>query len=221
MPTTVEIQLFKYDELTPTAQEKAREWYRDLEMQDCDLSFVTEDFTEIAEMLGFDFSTHTVTLYGGGKRQEPNIYYSLSYSQGDGASFEGRYEFRKGFAKAVKTHAPQDTKLHAIVNELARIQKACGYRLSATITQSGNYTHARTMSAEVYQKDDRYMEESKPFADNLESDFQEVVYDLGDWLHDRLKEEYEFRLSDESITESLEANDYDFEADGSRAKHGN
>lgn len=71
--------VYKFDELSDSAKEKAREWFRGTDCQDFhDVhgESVIEDFCEIAGHLGFDISADDVEWSGFS-------------SQGDGASFTG------------------------------------------------------------------------------------------------------------------------------------
>src|SRR3546814_448929 len=90
MPTVIETTVFTFDELTDAAKERAREWYRisNLEYEWWDCTY--DDFSTICEILGVELKTHPIRLMGGGTRQKPCIQFRGFWSQGDGASFEGR-----------------------------------------------------------------------------------------------------------------------------------
>jgi hypothetical protein len=77
---TIETKVYEYDELSKEAQEKAREWYS----QGNDYPFLSGDMHETLETLLKDCKW---------KCEDPKVYYSLSYSQGDGAMFEGTVHF--------------------------------------------------------------------------------------------------------------------------------
>jgi hypothetical protein len=119
MPTKKCITVYKFDELSDEAKEKAREWWRegglDYEWYDC----VESDFKEIGKILGIDVT---------------KIFFTGFSSQGDGACFEGYYEYAKGSVKKLKEYAPQDTELHRIAEELAQAQKRFFYGIDAVIT---------------------------------------------------------------------------------------
>lgn len=90
MPEIIETTVYRLDELSDTAKDKARAWYReggfDYEWYDA----VYEDFQRIAEILGIDFRIRAVRLMGGGTRRDPCIWFRGFWSQGDGACWEGR-----------------------------------------------------------------------------------------------------------------------------------
>lgn len=208
---TVETKLYHFEELTPDAKEAAREWWRQLEAQDFDASAVFEDFERICDTLGVSLDTHPVKLYGGGTRYEPNIYYSGFSSQGDGASWEGDYAYKPGAAKAIRAYAPTDKKLHAIADALQALQARHFYKLTASITQSGRYSHEMTMRAEV-ERDGREV------ADSDAETLQELLRDLARWVYRALETEYEWRMADEQVEDAITANQYEFTEDGERAR---
>lgn len=74
-----------------------------------------------------------------------NIYFSGFASQGDGACFEGLYEYKKGCTKNIKSYAPEDKELHRIVQELVAVQRGAFYRLCASVTHMGVYSHENSV----------------------------------------------------------------------------
>lgn len=78
MPRTIEKTIFKFEELEDErAKERARDWYRQGSGPE-DFEYTTDDAVTIGELMGIDFDTRTVQLYGGGTRGEPKVYWSLS-----------------------------------------------------------------------------------------------------------------------------------------------
>ena len=65
MPEIIETTVYRLDELSDAAKEKARAWYReggfDYDWFEC----VYDDFESIAEILGLRLKTRVVRLYGG------------------------------------------------------------------------------------------------------------------------------------------------------------
>ena len=122
-------------------------------------------------------------------------------SQGDGASFTADYSYSKGGAKSLKEYAPRDSELHRIADALQDLQRRNFYRIEDSITRfwrSGNYVHSGTMTCEC---------------DAL----LEICRDLADWYYAALEREYEYLMSDESVNESIRANEYEFLESGERA----
>lgn len=214
MPITVTHTLFHFNELSDRAKETARDWWRDLEAQDFDTSYVIEDAQRMGAILGIELDTKPVKLYGGGTRQEPVVYWSGFSSQGDGAQFEGRYAYAKGAHKAIRREAPTDTRLHAIADGLLKVQKACGYRLEARCDCRGaRYSHAGWMNVNVTDCADDW----KSLPQNAEEAITELMRDFANWIYSQLETEYEWRMADEQVDDAITANEYTFAADGRRA----
>lgn len=207
---TIETALFKFDELSDSAKEKAREWFRagalDFDWWDA----VYDDAANIADKIGIDLRQRQAKLMGGGTRNEPSIFFSGFSSQGDGACFEGEYRYRKGSAKNVKSYAPQDAELHRIASELADIQRRHLYGITATVKHVGRYSHENSTEIDV---DFGAMEYNAETADAV----AELLRDFMRWIYRQLEREYEWRMSDECVDDDIENNEYEFTEDGSYA----
>lgn len=193
----VEIKTFKFDELSPEAQHVAINQYRESDhAYDGWYGHIKEDFHAILEMIG---------VY--------NIESQFCgfWSQGDGASFTGNYQYKKGCLKAIKCHAPKDSELHNIVKGIISHQKDNGYLLSCEIYHSGNYSHSNTMRFDWEKGGDSYFEWKNC---HVENELQQLFKDLADWYYSRLENEYEYQNSDECIQENIISNEYDFLENG-------
>jgi hypothetical protein len=197
------IKLYQFEELSAEAKEKAREWMREAESRDFDPSF--EPYETAAKLLGIEL---------GEQSGQADIRYSGFWSQGDGASFVGSYEYAAGCVQAVREEFPTDTKLHAIADGLtARFAAALllGKRLGAAqITQSGRYVHKHTMALDLPDASDNVTAADEDALLTLMRDFAQ-------WIYDGLEAEYNYRQSNEAIDETIEANEYEFTEDGERA----
>ena len=212
MPSIVATTVFTIDELSDAAKENARIWYRDQGLHDEWYDFVYEDFGTICGILGVTLGTTPVRLYGGGTRDKPQIYWSGFSFQGDGASFEGRYSHAKGAGKAIRAHAPQDTKLHRIADELQALQRKNFWQVHASIRQHGRYCHEYSMAIEVERDSPTW----QPMTDRAEDTVVEALRDLARWLYRQLRSEYEHQTSDDAVDEIVGINEWTFTADGKR-----
>lgn len=203
---TIEQTVFKFSELSDSAKETAREWWR--RDQDFDLDSTIDDAVTIGQLFGLDIRMETVRLMSGRTRQEPAVFWTGFWSQGDGASFEGAYAYSKGALDAVKSYAPQDSTLHAIVQRLQKVQARNFYQLTATIDQSGHYVHEMTMRFDVSRNDD------KPVSDDDCEELSDCLRDFARWIYRALEAEYEYQTSDEVTDELIEANGCTFDEDG-------
>lgn len=212
MPEIVETTVYPFDELSDHARDKARAWYREGGLDYDWHEFVFEDFQKVAEILGIRFKTRTVRLMGGGTRQQPCIWFSGFWSQGDGACFEGRYVYRKSASAAIRAHAPRDAELHRIADGLKAVQRRNFYQLYADIDHRGHYYHDGCMEIVVRRDSPSWQD----MTDDAEEAVTEALRDLARWLYCQLDREYEFLTSDESVDEVIRANLYTFTASGER-----
>ena len=191
---TETIEVLQFNELAPSAKEKARQWYREAGQHDQWWDAVFEDAKTVAALMGIEIE---------------DIGFSGFSSQGDGAHFTGRFGYAKGCAKAVAAHAPEATGLQAIARDWQALQAANFYQLTGTVSHSGRYQHAYCTSFEVKRGD----EWANDFA---EDGVKEVLRDLMNWIYCQLEDEYDQLNSDEVVDENIVCNEYEFLADGTR-----
>ena len=196
---TLTIPVYKFSELGDEAKAKARDYFR----QDVDLEFVVDDFCSIAEIIGLELDTRPVKLMNGQTRGKPEVYYSVGYCQSDYAAFAGTWRYTKGCKKAIRDYAPQDTDLHAIVDQWCDIQRRNFYRLVATCSAPRD-----SQVAETHTVDGRFT------GDETLDDATECARDLAHWLYKRLRDECYYRSSDECIDDLIEINEYEFYENG-------
>lgn len=190
MPTIKETIVYKFNELSDSAKERAIEIAAQ-NMEFCADS-VIDDAKEFGKLFGLDID---------------KIYYSGFYHQGSGASFEGNYGYAVGGLKAVKEFAPNDNNLHNIVEQLQEIQSKHFYALTAYM-ETGYSDNMRVNvddTRELYVKRD------------VDENIKELMTDYAHWIFKQLEKEYEYQFSAEQIGEYLEANEFDFDEDGNFA----
>ena len=149
MPQVIATTVCRIDELPEGAKDRARAWYREGGFDHDWYDTVYEDFQRIAEILGIRLKTRTTRLVGGRTREDPCIWFSGFWSQGDGACWEGTYSHRKSAAADLRAYAPQDKTLHRIAETLQAAQQQNFYQLRAEVTHRGNYYHAFSMAIDV------------------------------------------------------------------------
>jgi hypothetical protein len=218
MPTVRKVLIYKFEELSDAAKEKAREWWRSLLFTDSnDWDATYDDAETIAGLMGIEMAQKSRQTIGGKTRTDPAIYFSGFSSQGDGASFEGTYRYKADAMEAVKDHAPTDEKLHRIVARLQNAQSHTG-KIAFKITTSGNYSHSMSMDFELLDTD-ADGEEIDVESINAEDEKEAIqaLRDFADWIYRQLESEYEYQAADEQVDESITANEYDFLENGERA----
>lgn len=203
----IETKVYTFDELSDAAKEQAREWYRghgfDYEWWDG----VYEQAEQAARILGIEFDRHKTNNQKA--TGAPRIFFSGFYHQGQGSAFDGSYRYAKGAAKAIRAEFSTDKALHRIADDLQAVQARAFYALRATISSS------RDTSISVTAEDTRH--NYGWCADEFERELRDILGAFNDWIFDSLRAEYEYLCSDESIDESLRANEYEFTEEGEPA----
>ena len=193
---TESITIYKFDELSEKAKEKAIEWYRsdgfNYEWWDA----VYEDAKEIGKIMGITIE---------------RIFFSGFWSQGDGACFEGSYKYEVGSVKNLKAYAPQDKMLHQIAIDLSKAQQPAFYKLFAIIKQQGTYLHEMSTVVETHDMDEIC---AYDVVERLSEDITEALRDFMRWIYRSLKKEYEWLSGNEQITETIRRNAYEFTING-------
>jgi hypothetical protein len=207
MPTIIETMVYTIDELiTEFGQDskpvkKAMEWGSQVASEWWDGREMYDDAKAIAKILGI-----TVERF----------YYSGFCSQGDGACFEGTYDYAKGSKAAIRAYAGQDKELHRIADELQALQKQYFYRLGAHVKHSGHYYHEMCTRITVTHTEEYY--EGDWAADHADDEdaLKELLRDFMRWFYKQLEEDYWYAVSEESVLDNLRANEYTFTEDGER-----
>ena len=198
---TVETEVYKFEELDERAQEKARDWYREGNLDYDWWDFVYDDAEAVASLLGIEMAHK--------HKHTPAIYFSGFSSQGDGACFEGDYAYKRGAPKAVRDYAPQDDDLYELAVRLQKLQAPRFYHLVASTKQHGFYNHSGCMAVDV-----RNASDWGTCTVDDEEDITQCLREFADWIYYRLRDEYEYQNADEQVDESIIANEYEFTEDG-------
>ena len=176
------IETYGIEELEGRAKENALEWLReglDYEWYDS----VFEDAKKCASILGIEIG---------------DIYFSMD----DGACFNGKFTYAKGWKKALKKYAPIDTELLRMGQELQKIQKPFLYQIGGTVGSNGRYHTTICGSADINGR----------FADVPDStidDLSQVFTDFASWIFSQLRTEYEWLTSEECLIENAQSNGAD------------
>jgi hypothetical protein len=237
---TLSVTTFEFDELNDAAKERAREWFRRASEGDsCWSECVLEEAAEQGRLLGIDFATRPVPLHSGGTRQEPKIYWSGFWSQGDGACFEGTWWANRMDAGKVADgwgEAPETTELKRIAKELAKIAAKFPFGRFTT-THRDRYCHERSVdfdfdSGADYCEPDQLNAYRTPDDDvndpdemprqRMAEDFpedvlKELARDFMRWIYKQLESAWEYENSNEAVEENIRANEYQFTESGSRS----
>ncbi len=224
MPHTKSKTVYYFDELSDKAKEKAREWYREGALDYEWWDYVYEDFQERAKELGVELATKPVKLMGGGTRYSPEIYFSGFYHQGQGSSFAGTWRYDAMNPDKLKSECPTEAELHRISDTLVEIANSLKEGESARCyieiyRDTSIRTHAQ-IESEYLESLEYDSPEYKAYEKELkekEEAIEECMEDLNRWLFRRLRDEYDYLISDEQVDESIRANEYEFTENGHRA----
>lgn len=189
---TITRNILTFSELNAEQKEKALELNRDCNVDQEWWTFVYDDAKDIGAMLGFDIE---------------NIFFSGFWRQGDGACFTGRFSYpRKNIGKAIRGHVTNDDELHRIADEAQRLYRQSFFTACGSIAHRGHYCHERSMDVTLSDYSD--------FRGKVEErDWTELCADFALWIYGKLEDSHKYLTSDESVAESLEANDVEFEID--------
>ena len=186
----IEKTIYQFDELDSAAQETAREWFRGI-ADDWGAKFVIDYAKHVGAMIGFDVD---------------EIYWRGFWSQGDGACWSGSVTYSTGCAAGVARERPQDAEIQRIARAWQDLQRRNFYQIRGKV--SANDRYMRT-SADAYRTDG---------ADPVDEDsINQIVSDFADWIYRALEKAYDYQMSDECVDETIRANEYEFDEDGSQA----
>jgi len=166
---------------------------------------VYENAVNVSKLMGIEISERHHS-------SKPNIYWSGFSSQGDGASFEGRYTApAAGAVEKVTEHCGgQDAELIRIATELTALNvgrrlRGANEPLEVIITARGHYNHSGTMnlSCNEFYYDDSYLTVAE------EDTLLRLMRAFADWIYKQLEAEYEYHMSDEVIDDHLAHEDFD------------
>jgi hypothetical protein len=187
--------VYSYDKLPEDTKQKALENLYDINVDYSDW-YDLEDFIEVGKCLGITVD---------------KVYCSGFSSQGDGACFEGFYQYRKQSVKAIKSFAPQDTELHRIAQGLQDLQRTAFYQLCASVKHRGHYYHEFCTEITVETQDNGYATADQ------ESELSDLLRDYMRWIYRQLNAEYDYCTSREAIEETIACNSYEFDENGNLA----
>ncbi len=209
---TVEVQVYKFSELSDSAKVTARDKYREHDEFEPEY----EPYETAAAILGIDLTEERSGKRSGTWYPATTIQYSGFWSQGDGASFTGTYKFLPGCCEKIRQEFGKDETLWTIADSLSalhcRLRLDSGGWLEGKITQNDNhYVHSGTMGAVCFDKDSEEMDERTC------DEFRDLMREFADWIYKGLEAEYDYRMSDEAADEAMESNDYEFDEEGAAA----
>lgn len=196
---TVELKLYKFDELSKEVQEKVIKNNRDINVYDDWHEFILEDWIkEVIPSKGFEAT---------------NIYYSGFWSQGDGAMFE--YE---GIADELLNEFIDTLNLSPMRKQWV----SNNVSVTGWGKHRGHYSHEKCCSHSIYwgvnNGDIQYSSSFHQWLVSFEDDFEAFIIDRYEdicrELYRALEESYYYLTEERQIVETLYGQDYDYTEDG-------
>ena len=202
MPKTIKVKVYLFEELGEKEKERARNWHREAQSDDTG-SIDRQIEHEIQVMLrdiGF---------------ADTEVHYSIGYTQSDGASFEGSWSARTAEIDPIKIKVdyPEVHVLHNLAEELLALK-------------SLYVDDWRLLTEKVYWGSDPYQAVRWIYECDEDADFEiptetfkgirDSLESFARWIYARLREIDMYDSSDESIANSMAANEYTFMKNGKR-----
>lgn len=174
--------ILKYSELNEDQKNKVIDKLRDINVNDEDWSeYALEYYTDALKLLGF---------------YDVKFRYSGFWSQGDGASFTGKF-------KVPKTKKELKERLAACKKEFPTLKL---YDFS-DIRFDEDEKEGEVL--EVYRISHHYSHSNTVSSDN--SDLTHFVRDFSNMVYKALESEYDYLTSRECIEETILSNEYEFD----------
>lgn len=182
-------------------RDKLLEEYRNVNVEYDWWGCLIEDFAEQLTEVGITADTHEVKLMNGKTRQDPNIYFSGFWSQGDGACFEG--------------HVSDWPKFLAAIGKEDWVSWAyeCNWTASSTCSRGNNMS----VNSELDAPENPHDEEEDPLRFHawnivnlppseadlaaLETEIKSKFEELADKLYNDLEAEHDYQTADEQVVD--------------------
>lgn len=200
---TITYKIYKFEELSEQAKEKARDWYK---------GTMTNDFTAESETITENMIDYIKNEGGAGESiSDLDVSWSLSCCQGDGVSFTGIiYGYDRSalelFNHIYGNNIPKNVRriLHGInVKFIKKSTRYCHkYTVATDIEITGNYC------GEI-GRIEAIIEDIEIAIDSWRKDICTTLENLG-------YKEIDYYYSDECVDETIIANEYEFTEEGNR-----
>ena len=203
---------YTFAELSESAKQRARDDYTSRDYPHDDWwDDVYEDAVCMAKIIGIEISETAHKGRSGKTFRTIAISFSGFCSQGDGACFEGDYEFAPEAISKISAET-NDGELIRIAVELYTLQltrRMTGLAyFSASIKTSGRGSHSGTM--DVTTNTEEFDEDSgEVLSNDVEDEVTQLMRDFADWIYSRLEAEHDWLHSDECVDAALEDHEFD------------
>ena len=187
---TIKINLYQFKELSKEAKEKTIEQNRDINTYDDWFRYIIEEFKTDMKKKGFEVE---------------ETFFSGFWSQDDGACFTGSVDVSKWIT------------INKLGNDYKKLlNHAKEFEGKIIIEHVGRYYHENSMSLRDYAIDwlENNDQDLVSQGDRVYELIKEQAIEEARKLYEVLEKEYMYLSSDESVSETLIANEYDFLKEG-------
>lgn len=199
---TIRTKVYKFIELSETAQAKAIESFYDINVDFDWWDFIYDDFKQLCKTICIEVDLK-------------KTYFNGFYSQGSGSSFTADITNVKECLQAIQAekwneHAPNEKlSFYSITKNMLRIASYCWADIETTNREISVRANVGIENCGGGSNVDAAFDE-------LETFFDDVANTLNGWFYSSLEKEYEYLTSEDAIKESIIANGYEFTQDGNR-----
>ena len=185
-----ETEVFTFAELSDNAKERARKWFR----QGIQFDIIECTILDAAKLLGITIDRRRTG-------------YAIDWNTNPvGAAFVGSWHASDVKPGAIQKEFPEAFTLHSIARDLEAVAAEFPDAYANCDTGRG-----------CFQRVEAYAEAGED-SDDCGDDVAQLVVDsltsFAHWIGCTIAAEWEYQFSDECVDESIEANGYEFTADG-------
>lgn len=223
MPHTRQEEVYYFDELSENAKDKARDWYREGNLDYEWWDSVYEMVEQAGKYLGIDVNQNPIKLMNGKTRLAPSIWFNGFYSKSSGSAYDAVWRASDVKSKALKTDFTTDIKLHRLADKFSRIALS-NPEISARVNSRRDTSI--TVNVELGETADERISEleykssewhtQNALDGELRDALTEALNDFNHWIYQSLEKEYEWLNADEQVDESIRCNEYEFTQEGKR-----
>lgn len=221
MPHTRCKEVWLFNELSDTAKDRARNWYREGNLEYDWYESIYESAEQAGAYLGIDLNQKPVKLMNGSTRYDPSIWFTGFYHQGSGSSYDATWQASDVKGAALKADFAQNTELHRLADEFTRIATANPEMTAMVKSDRDNcinveVEHGETADERINELDYRSPEwHAQTVIDSgLEDSLIKTLRDFNRWIYRSLEKEYEWLNADEQVDESILSNECEFTEEG-------
>lgn len=194
-------RVFSFEELSPEAQEKAIEKFRDINVDYYWSEPTIWDWKDKLIEQGF---------------LEPEIQFSGFWSQGDGASFTAKVDALKFLSGQTKKIQEKFKPLHDVLTGESETND--DYKEVKFSIERNDHRNVHEYSCGIFAErfgQKEHTKEENELLEELEKLIEEQRLELCREIYKSLEEEYNYRTMESAVKETLIENEYQFLEDGS------